>query len=75
MLMFEEGRMRFRECLELEAQYGEYMPCERIRYFSESASDLWPVDVGTEEPRAFAGPLRWLRAFRDAIRSISIRSM
>lgn len=68
MLTRDERRMRHRECLELEEQFGRFISCEGRDNLSErlaeDRSEQRPRDPKTH-PRPI---LHWLRSVRDAFR-------
>lgn len=66
--MFErdERRLRHRECLELEASYGQFLPCESHGETEDLWGEAFPADETPLAERLRRAIARALRAVRLA---------
>lgn len=68
--MFErdERRLRHRECLELEASYGQFLPCESHGEAEDMWADALPADERPLAERLWTAVMQALRAARSLLR-------
>lgn len=67
MLERIERRSRYRECLELEAQYGQFMPCEGYAHPDDLERNCRSPGRRTIANRMMTALLDRFRALRDAL--------
>lgn len=69
MLGRDERRIRRRECLELEAHYGQFLPCERYADPEDTLRKTAESDRPTLTARMLAAAMNAARALRDVLRT------
>ncbi|HRE19987.1 MAG TPA: hypothetical protein PKW21_03015 [Rhabdaerophilum sp.] len=68
MLERIERRSRYRECLELEAQYGQFMPCEGYAHAEDLGSNETQSEQSTLLHRIVTAWLDGLHELRYTLR-------
>ncbi len=63
-----ERRSRHRECLELEAQYGQFISCEGYAHPDDLERNRWSPGRGTVASPMMTALLDGFRALREALR-------
>lgn len=70
----DERRMRHRECLELEASYGQFLPCESHGEAEDVWGEAFPAHATPLARRFRAGLARALHAARHRLQRSGLTS-
>lgn len=69
MLARDERRFRYRECLELEALHGQFLPCEIYDDLQDRAADGRLSGRASGLVPIIGSLMDWLRTMRETMRT------
>ena len=69
MLARDERRFRYRECLELEALHGQFLPCEVYDDLHDRAADSRSSGRAHVLVPVIGSLMDWLRTMRETMRT------